>query len=123
MKGSPIRQRCALAEYPPSSIDAKVKHISVLIFENQGKTIVQPIVSERDAEVVRKLVKNKTMEVWLPNGKSDPAQFDISILKYQQLMQPSTVCCRNENIVCLKNHFETIVSCDQCPLGSDGASD
>ncbi len=123
MKGSAVKQKCTLAENIPQSVDAKVKHVSVMIFEKQGKTIMQPLITEKDSYAVRELLEKDTLEVWLPNGKTDPEQFDISILKYQQLTQPSTTCCRNENIVCLKNHFETIVSCDQCPLGTDGVSD
>ncbi len=123
MKGSQVRQRCTLAAGSRLSIEPKVKYMSVMIFEKQGKAIIQPLATEEEANSLKELLKTDTLEVWLPNGKADPEQFDISILKYQQLMQPSTACSRNENIVCLKNHFETIVSCDQCPLGANGVSD
>jgi hypothetical protein len=116
-------QRCALADAPPQELDAKVKCVSVMVFQKSGKTIIQPIVASSEAQAVRDLLKNDTLEVWLPNGKLDPTQFDVAILKYKQLMQPSTMCSRNENRVCLKNYFETITSCEQCPLSENGAED
>ena len=51
------------------------------------------------------------------------AQFDIAILKYKQLMQPSTMCSIEEKSRVPEEHFETIVSCEQCPLSEDGAED
>jgi ferric iron reductase protein FhuF len=124
MKGSVPRQRCALAGAPPSTLDAKVKCVTVLVFEDLGKTVIQPLVTnDDDVLTVQKLLQNATLEVWLPNGKADPSQFDIAILKYKQLMQPSTMCSKKRNHVCLKNTFETIVACEQCPLSEDGAEE
>ena len=119
----PSWQRCTLVDSPPPEIDAKVKYVSVMVFEKSGKTIVQPLVESGEAQAVQELLENDTLEVWLPNGKLDPAQFDVAILKYKQLMQPYTTCSRNTKRACLKNYFETITSCEQCPLGDNGAED
>jgi hypothetical protein len=123
MEGSVTRQRCALAEAPPSALDAKVKCVTVMVFEELGKTVIQPLATNDDVLTVQELLQNATLEVWLPNGKADPSQFDIAILKYKQLMQPSTMCSIRRNHVCLKNTFDTIVACEQCPLSEDGAED
>ena len=123
MKGSVTRQRCALTEAPTVALDAKVKCVTVLVFEQSGRTVIQPLVTNEDALMVQELLQNDTLEMWLPNGKVDPFQFDVAILKYRQLMQPSTMCSRTRNHVCLKNTFDTIVACEQCPLSVDGAKD
>ncbi len=123
MKGPVTRQRCSLAEAPPLALDAKVKCVTVLVFEQSGRTVIQPLVTNEDALTVQELLQNETLEVWLPNGKVDPFQFDIAILKYRQLMQPSTMCSRTQNHLCLKNTFDTIVACEQCPLSVDGVED
>jgi hypothetical protein len=123
MKGFSIRQKCELAGLSPNASEPKIKCVTVLVFEEAGKTILQPLETNSEALKIHELFQNKTLEVWLPNGKSDPAQFDVSILKYKQMMQPSTMCSKNKTCVCLKNQFETIVSCEQCPLNADGAKD
>ena len=123
MKGSVVQQKCALAEAPPLALDAKVKCVTVMVFEQSGKTVIQPLVTNEEVLTVRELLQNATLEVWLPNGKADLSEFDIAILKYKQLMQPSTMCSSTRNHVCLKNAFDTIVSCEQCPLSNDGAKD
>ena len=123
MKGSATRQRCTLAEAPPQVIDAKLRCVTVMVFEESGKTIVQPLATDQEIPTLQELFKNGTLEVWLPNGKTDQAQFDVAILKYKQLMQPPTMCSLTKSRVCLKNHFDTIVSCEQCPLSEKGAKD
>jgi len=94
-----------------------------MVFEKAGKTIIQPLVNSQETQTIRELLQNETLEVWLPNGEADLAQFDVAILKYQQVMQSLTMCSIANNRVCLKNHFDTIVSCEQCPLTEDGAED
>jgi hypothetical protein len=123
MKGSATRQRCTLAEAPPLVLDANVKCLTVMVFEKSGKTIIQPLVTSQETRAIQDLLQNDTLEVWLPNGKPDFAQFDVAILKYKQVMQPFTMCGRSKNRVCLKNYFETVVSCEQCPLSDEGAED
>ncbi len=118
MKAFATRQRCDLAPKIDETADAKMKCVTVMVFEEAGKTIIQPFVNSKEAHRIQDLFKNNTLEVWLSNGQPDPAQFDISILKYKQQMQPTTKCSRTRNIDCLKNYFETIVSCDQCPIGN-----
>jgi len=97
--------------------------MTVMVFEQERKTVIQPLVTNEEVLTVRELLQNATLEVWLPNGKADLSEFDIAILKYKQLMQPSTMCSSTRNHVCLKNAFDTIVSCEQCPLSNDGAKD
>ena len=87
MKGSVTRQRCTLAEAPPSASSAKVKCVTMMVFEKSGKTVVQPLITSREKEAIQELLRNKTLEVWLPNGEDDLTQFDVTILKYKQLMQ------------------------------------
>ena len=123
MKGPVTRQSCALAEAPPQASDTKVKCVTIMVFEKAGKTIIQPLVNSQETQTIRELLQNETLEVWLPNGEADLAQFDVAILKYQQVMQSLTMCSIANNRVCLKNHFDTIVSCEQCPLTEDGAED
>jgi hypothetical protein len=99
--------------------EAKLKCVTVMIFEKKGKTILQPIIRGQETENIHELFKKNTLEVWLPNGRPDFEQFDVGILKYKQITQPSKVCCKVKTRECLKNHFETIISCEQCPLASE----
>jgi len=123
MKRTASNQRCTLAEAPPLAAESKVKCVTVMMFEHAGKTIVQPLISAQETNTLRDLLQNETLEVWLPNGGEDIAQFDISIMKYRQVMQLPTMCSIAKDRVCLKNHLDAIVSCEQCPLTSDGAED
>ena len=123
MKGPANRQKCELAEKPDAAVEPKIKCVTVIVFEEAGKTILQPLVTNQETQRVQELFGNSTLEVWLPNGQSDFAQFDVAILKYKQQMQPSKMCSRTKNRVCLKNHFETIVSCEQCPLSTNGGKE
>jgi hypothetical protein len=94
-----------------------------MVFEEAGKTILQPLVTSKETKRIQELLENKTLEIWLSNGQPDIDQFDVSILKYKQQMQPSKMCSKKKNCICLKNYFETIVSCEQCSLSVEGAED
>ena len=122
MKGSVKRQRCELAETSADAPNLKTKYLNVVVFEREGKTVIQPVFSSQDAPIVQELFQNNTLEVWLSNGKSDTAEFDVSILKYKPQLQTPTQCNRTRNRVCLKNCFDTIACCEQCPLGEEEAS-
>jgi hypothetical protein len=89
----------------------------VAIYENDGKTVLQPLIAEQEAKTIPELFRDKTLEVWLSNGEKDIAQFDVAILKYKQVLQSFTKCEKVKTQVCLKNHFENLVSCEQCPVG------
>jgi hypothetical protein len=105
-----------LAGMPNARFVPKVKCVLVAIYENDGKTILQPLVAEQEAKTIPDLFHNNTLEVWLSNGKIDIAQFDVAILKYKQVLQSLKKCKKVKTQVCLKNHFENLVSCKQCPL-------
>jgi hypothetical protein len=94
----------------------KTKCVLVAIYENDGKTILQPLIAEQEAKTIPELFQNKTLEVWLSNGKTNISQFDVAILKYKQVLQSLTKCKQEKNQVCLKNYFKNLVSCEQCPL-------
>ncbi len=95
---------------------SKTKCVLVAIYEKDGKTILQPLIAEQEAKTIPELFQNKTLEVWLSNGKTDICQFDISILKYRQVLQSLTKCKKAKTQVCLKNYFKNLASCEQCPL-------
>jgi hypothetical protein len=123
MKEPLNRQSCTLAEAPAVESELKMKCVTVMVFEEAGKTILQPLATDQGAQKIRELFQSETLEVWLPNGKLFPAQFDVAILKYRQLMQPPKMCSRKKSHVCLKNLLDTIVSCEQCPLSDEGAKE
>jgi hypothetical protein len=103
----------------PDVSETKLKCVNVMIFEEKGKTILQPILRGQDAQSVHELFQKGILEVWLPNGRSELAQFNVFILKYKQIDQPSKMCSKVKNRTCLKNHFETIISCEQCPISNE----
>jgi hypothetical protein len=105
-----------LAGIPDARSNLKTKCVLVAIYENNGKTILQPLIGEQEAQTISELFQNKTLEVWLPNGKADMAQFDVAILKYKQVLQSLKICNKVKNQVCLKNQFKDLVSCEQCPV-------
>jgi hypothetical protein len=86
----------------PALSEAKLKCVTVMVFEKNGKTILQPIIRGQDIQNLHELFQKNT-------------------LKYKQIVQPSKVCSKVKNRECLKNHFETIVSCEQCPLSNEGS--
>ena len=94
----------------------KIKCVLVAIYENHGKTILQPLIEEKEATTISELFQNKTLEVWLSNGKTDIDQFDVTILKYKQVLQSLAKCKKAKTRVCWKNYFKNLVSCEQCPL-------
>jgi len=100
-------------------LSSETKFVTVAIFEKEGKTILQPLVTEQDAKAIQELFQSETLEVWLSNGKSDYSVFDVDILKYKQESQSLTKCNKIANQVCLKNLFESIVCCTQCPLSHE----
>ena len=97
-------------------LSSETKFVTVAIFEKEGKTILQPLIVEQEAETIQKLFRSRTLEVWLSNGKSGCFVFDVDILKYNQALQPLTKCSKITNQVCLKNLLESIVCCEQCPI-------
>ncbi len=105
-----------LADTPSARFAPKMKCVLVAIYEKGGKTILQPLVTAQEAKMIPELFQNKTLEVWLSNGKLDIAQFDVAILKYKQVWQSLKKCKKVKTQVCLKNHFGNVVSCEQCPL-------
>jgi hypothetical protein len=117
------RPRLQTAVGEASEPNLKMKCISVMVFEDEGKTVLQPLMTKQEAETLQELFRSNTLEVWLSNGQPDLAQFDVKILKYKQIWQPSTMCARIKNRVCLKNYFETIVACKQCPLSTSGGKE
>ena len=106
----------------------KTKFVLVAIYENDGKTILQPLLAEQEAKTIPELFQSKTLEVWLSNGETAISQFDVAILKYKQVLQSLTKCKQAKTQVCWKNYFRNLVSCEQCPLSvnagenSDGES-
>ena len=117
------RPRLQTAVGEASEHNLKMKCISVMVFEDEGKTVLQPLTTKQEAETLKELFHNDILEVWLPNGQPDFAQFDVKILKYKELLQPSTMCDRIKTRVCLKNYFETIVACKQCPFRTGGGKE
>jgi hypothetical protein len=76
---------------------SKTKCVLVAIYENDGKTILQSLIAEQEAKTISELFQNKTLEVWLSNGKTNISQFDIAILQYKQVLQPLIKCKKSEN--------------------------
>jgi hypothetical protein len=93
------------AGIPDGRFGPKTKFALVAIYEYDGKTILQPLIAEQEAKTIPKLFQNKTLEVWLSNGKTDISQFDIAILKYKQVLQSLTKCKRAKTQVYWKNYF------------------
>lgn len=119
MKRPTCNQVQDLAGAPVTVSNAKTKYVTAVIFEKEGKTVLQPLMTEPEAKTIQELFRSKTLEVWLSNGKSDFSAFDVAILKYKQVSQSLTKCSKVANQGCLKNLFESIVCCEQCPLSGD----
>jgi hypothetical protein len=116
MKGSANRQMQGFAAEDAEKFCVEMKCVTVAIFEKEGKTVLQPMVSGKEAKSISELFSNRTLEVWLSNGESDLSLFDVAILKYKQSSQPLTKCGKVAGQVCLKNLFDSVVCCCQCPL-------
>ena len=119
MKGVSNHQLQNLVATPEPTIEPKTKCVAVAIYENDGKTILQPLIGEQEAKSIIKLLENQTLEVWLSNGKTEISQFDVAILKYKQVLQSLTKCTRAKTQVCLKNFYKNLVCCEQCPLNGN----
>lgn len=118
MEETTIQRECGDKGVQSGIQKSEIKCVTIMLFEEKGKTIFQPLVTGKDAQRIQELFNNETLEVWLPNGASDPAEFDVGILKYKQQIQPTKKCILKGDLVCLKNHFKTIVSCEQCPAST-----
>ena len=119
MKGLTGRQLQDYAVKPDVALGSVMKCVSVAIFENDGKTVLQPLVTENEAKSIIELFENQTLEVWLSNGKTDISDFDVAILKYTQVLQSLTKCEQVKSQVCLKNFNEQLVSCEQCSFSAN----
>jgi hypothetical protein len=119
MKKPASRQRHDMAETPAATSDLKIEYTNVMIFQEAGKTILQPLTTNQE---IQELFQNNTLEVWLSNGQPDPDQFDLAILNYKQTLQPLTRC-RTKTGVCSRKNFQAIVSCGQCSLSNEGAQE
>lgn len=90
MKGSVRRQKCNLTRADAATPDLKTKCVTVLVYEEKGKTVLQPLATEQETKTLQELFQNNTLEVWLSNGKANADEYDVSILKYKpQLQQPT----------------------------------
>jgi len=92
-------------------------------YQNDGKTVLKPLMSGQNAKTVADLFNNKTLEVWLSNGENEFLQFDVDILKYRQVLQPLTKCQELKTRTCLRNLFENLVSCEQIVRTGEIADD
>jgi len=102
-----------LVENPYTAFDPKVKCVLMAIFNNEGKTILQPLTTKQELETIQDLFQNKTLEIWLSNGETSMAQFDVAKLKYKQMLQPFANCQRAKTRVSLGNTN----TYEQRPLG------
>lgn len=118
MKGFASHQLQDYATTPDATLGSVTKCTLVAIYENNGKTILQPLVTEQEAKTIMELFENQTLEVWLSNGKPNISEFDVAILKYKQVMQSLTTCERAKSQVCLKNLDKNLISCEQCSLSA-----
>jgi hypothetical protein len=75
---------------PYKTFDTKVKCVQMAIYEKGGKTILQPLINEKESKTIPGLFQNKILEVWLSNGENDIDQFDVAILKYKQMLQSTS---------------------------------
>jgi len=118
MKGFASHQLQDYTTTSDATLGSLTKCTLVAIYENDGKTILQPLVTEQEAKAVMELFENQTLEVWLSNGKPDISEFDVAILKYKQIMQSLTTCERAKSQVCLKNLDKNLISCEQYSLSA-----
>ena len=112
-----------LAIQPKTTFDPRVKCVLMAAYQNDGKTVLKPLMSGQNAKTVADLFNNKTLEVWLSNGENEFLQFDVDILKYRQVLQPLTKCQELKTRTCLRNLFENLVSCEQIVRTGEIADD
>ncbi len=84
---STCRQIQKVADKPFPTFDLKVKCVLTAIYERDGKTILQPLTTEKESKTIPELFENRILEVWLSNGEANIDQFDVAILKYKQVQQ------------------------------------
>jgi hypothetical protein len=89
------------------------KCVLVVIYESNGKTILQPLMAEQEAKTITELFKNETLEVRLSNGKTDISQFEVVTLKYKQVLHSLAKSKQTKSQVCLKNIHKNVASCKQ----------
>ena len=70
-----------LAIQPKTTFDPRVKFVLMAAYQNDGKTVLKPLMSGQNAKTVADLFNNKALEVWLSNGENEFLQFDVDILK------------------------------------------
>jgi hypothetical protein len=119
MKESGSRQIHEVKGKSVAGLTSGIKCVTVAIYEISKKTVLQPLVTEQEAKMLPKLFENKTLELWLSNGKSDASLFDVAILKYGQMPQPPAKCSKIPNQVRLKNLIESISCRDQCSFSGE----
>ena len=92
----------------PHVDETKLKCATDTVFEEKAETILQPIARGQNMYSVHELLQKCAIKVWLPNLKPNFPLSNISIPKHKQMVQPSKMCSKVKNTLCLKNHFETI---------------
>lgn len=89
MAASCQRRKQNIAAKNVDASGLKTKCVTMLIYEEAGKTVLQPLAAEEETQTLQELFQNTTLEVWLPNGKSNIDDYDVSILQYKpKLKQP-----------------------------------
>jgi hypothetical protein len=99
----------------PAATENKLKCVTVMVFEENGKTIIQPVIHGHDTQHLHDLFQKNALEVWLPNGKPEFEQFDISIIKYKQVNPRSKSTIKNRRQSRVESHFESL------PLSQQGS--
>jgi hypothetical protein len=100
----------------PAGLETKLKCVTVMVFEENGKTIIQPVIRGQDSQQLHDLFQRNSLEVWLPNGKPEFEQFDIGIVKYKQITQRSNRSQTAKHKRRMESHFESI------PLSQQGSA-
>ncbi len=77
------RQKQKLANASRDTSRLKTKCVTMLVYEEEGKTVLQPLAAEEETQSLQQLFQNGTLEVWLPNGKSNIDDYTVSILQYK----------------------------------------
>ncbi|MCX8150414.1 MAG: hypothetical protein N3D85_02775 [Candidatus Bathyarchaeota archaeon] len=77
------RQKQKLTAEPKAKFGLKTKCVTMLVYEEEGKTVLQPLTAEEETQTLQELFQNTTLEVWLPNGKSTIDEYNVSIIQYK----------------------------------------
>ena len=99
----------------PAANENKLKCVTVMVFEENGKTILQPVIRGQDTQHLHDLFQKNSLEVWLPNGKPEFEQFDIDILKYKKINPRDKQSPRNKYRGRMESRFESL------PLARQGS--